>query len=152
MIETNSGFKSLDGSSMITSLYGSEAGNMLQIRPLAFAPYLLINVYTVKTRQVRLFIRLKPDLHSCATFPPVQPAARCQRAFCRGQRGPIGGVGIHKQRGGEPSQGYCDGGPRHTPRRGRRHSPGVLPPTSHARTHGKGMRGLVAGQVRRSVR
>lgn len=81
-------------------LYDPEPGSALQARPLRFASYLLINVYTVKTRQVRLFIRLKRDLSVSLTFPPVHPAARSGTAFRRGRHGPIGAEGILKKRVG----------------------------------------------------
>lgn len=77
---------------------------MLQARPLRFASYLLINVCTVKMRQVRLFIRLKRDPRVRLTFPPVRPAARSGTAFCRGRRGPIGAEGILKKRGVKQTQ------------------------------------------------
>lgn len=72
---------------------------MLQARPLRFASYLLINVYTVKTRQAGLFIRLKRDLRVPLAFPPVHPAARSGTAFCWGRHRPIGAEGILEKGG-----------------------------------------------------
>lgn len=68
--------------------------------------FVLISVETMPFNNLRLknynralFICLEDNLSFHFTFPPVRPAAHCQKAFCWGQCGPIGATGIHKQRG-----------------------------------------------------
>lgn len=72
--------------------------NTLQLSEF-FPPYLSINDLKVKRYNHALFICLKDNLSFRFTFPPVRPAALCQKAFCWGQCGPFGAAGIHKQRG-----------------------------------------------------
>lgn len=56
------------------------------------------NIYVRHYNQV-LFICTKDNLSFLFTFPPLCPAAHCQKTFCWGQCGPIGATGIHKQTG-----------------------------------------------------
>ena len=117
-------------------------------------PYLSINDLKVKHSDRSLFICLKDDLSFHFTFPPVSPAAHCQKSILLGTVWSYWS-GRNSQTEGA-NQGYWDGGPRHAPKtRQAATQPaqsGVLLLTSHARTHGKGMQGPVAGQVFVGVR